>query len=164
MSQSSVRARARAMKSWKDWLRSARGPNKNTEIDRQVSQIRNLLTMLRKAIHLDGREECTSIDPARIASGRRATTAKLSRAVSRGQWTSSPERDRARLFVPWLRSCDGAIIYITSELANKRRDVGRGSVSQPPFSAGISSKRRVDANPLFRSVIRMVKRNVIIIE
>lgn len=53
-----------------------------------VSQIRNLLTMPRKAIHLDGREERASIDPR-----RRATATILSRVVSRGQWTPSPERE-----------------------------------------------------------------------
>jgi len=46
--------------------------NKNA-IDGWVSQIRYLLTMMRKAIHLDGREERASIDPSRVKTVQRAT-------------------------------------------------------------------------------------------
>lgn len=97
--------------------------------------------MVRKAIHLDGREERASIDPSRATIAWRATVTKLSRA---SHVVSGPrllkEREREKETGPLGHSCrdcvrDGAIIYITSELVNKRRDVGRGSVSQPPLSA-----------------------------
>jgi len=111
-------------------------------IDGWVSQIRNLLTMVRKAIHLDGREKRASIDPSRAITARRATTTKLSRAshvVSGPRLLKERERKRERDRPPGhsCRDCirDDAIIYITSELVNKRHDVGRGSVSQPPLSA-----------------------------
>lgn len=95
--------------------------------------------MLRKAIHLDGREERASIDPTRATTGQWATATKFSRAshvVSgpRLLKREAPQSHAIRFAI--LHSCDGAIIYITSELVNKRSYVcfGRGSVSQLPLS------------------------------
>lgn len=88
--------------------RDQRRLNKNAAIDGWVSQIRNLLTMVRKAIHLDDREERASIDPSHAVSGRRATVTKLSRAshmVSGPRLLKERERDRPPWpFVPRLRS------------------------------------------------------------
>lgn len=55
--------------------------------------------MVRKAIHLDDREERASIDPSRATTGRRATTTKLSRAshvVSGPRLLKERERERDR--------------------------------------------------------------------
>lgn len=89
-------------------------------------RIRNLLTMLRKAIHLDGREERASIDPSLTKAGQWTTATKFSRAsdvVSGPRLLKREPPQPHAIRAAILRSCDGAIIYITSELVNKRRDV-----------------------------------------
>lgn len=132
MSHSTVCVQVRAMKKGLIAVgRPAERPNKSgpREIDRRVSQIRNLLTMLRKAIHLDGREERASIDPPRVTGRRRAAATILSRAshvVSGPRLLRERERETRPPPPPRSFECrdcirDGAIIYITSELVNKRR-------------------------------------------
>jgi len=84
-------------------------------IDGWVSQIRNLLTMVRKAIHLDGREKRASIDPSRAITARRATTTKLSRA---SHVVSGPrllkERERKRETGP--QAIRAAIAFVMMRL------------------------------------------------
>lgn len=80
--------------------------------------------MLRKAIHLDDCEERASIDPTRATNGQWATATKFSRAshvVSGPRLLKRETPQPCAIRVAILRSCDGAIIYITSELVNKRR-------------------------------------------
>lgn len=84
-------------------------------IDGWVSQIRNLLTMVRKAIHLDGREKRTSIDLSRTVTAWRATATKLSRA---SHVVSGPrllkERERKREIGP--QAIRAAIAFVMARL------------------------------------------------
>lgn len=112
--------------------------------------------MLRKAIHLDGREERASIDPTRATAEQWATATKFSRAshvVSGPRLLKREPPQHRAIRVAILRSCDGAIIYITSELVNKRRDVcsdAEACRNRLFPRAGIPSVRRHKS--LFRSL------------
>jgi len=79
--------------------------------------------MLRKAIHLDAREERASIDRARAAASRRAARLNFlarSHVVSGPRLLRERERERERERPgPGPVGRDGTIIHVTSELANK---------------------------------------------
>lgn len=104
--------------------------NRDRCIRRRVSQIRNLLTMVRKAIHLDDRGESVIYWPVTPAPTWATTILSIYIYIydaPRGQWSSSPEKEKGPcpfvIIIPFPLSLsphrhDGCtIIYIASELS-----------------------------------------------